>query len=102
MPHGMAVVMTAPAAFDLLRAAAPERHRRAAELLGGEELPTVLRSLMRDVGLPSGLAELGFDRSDVDDLVGGALQQQRLLATAPIEVGADELAGVFRASMEHW
>ena len=105
VPHGMAVVMTAPAAFALIHDAAPERHRRAAELLGGEpgtSLPDVLRGLMRDVGLPSGLAELGFGSADVDDLVAGAVKQQRLLATAPIDVTADDLATVFRGSLEHW
>ena len=104
VPHGMAVVMTAPAAFALLHDAAPERHRRAAELLGGtgEPLPDVLRGLMRDVGLPSGLAELGYGAGDVDALVEGALQQQRLLATAPVEVTAEHLATVFRESLEHW
>lgn len=109
VPHGMAVVMTAPAAFALTFEASPERHLRAAELLGGpssspgrDTLPTVLRELMRDVGLPSGLAELGFMDSDVDDLVDGALQQQRLLATAPIDVTAEDLATVFRSSLEHW
>jgi alcohol dehydrogenase class IV len=104
VPHGMAVVMTAPAAFALLHDAAPERHRRAAEILGGtgEPLPDVLRGLMRDVGLPSGLAELGFGEADVDDLVEGALKQQRLLATAPVDVTAEHLATVFRESLEHW
>ncbi|MDR7255565.1 alcohol dehydrogenase class IV [Nocardioides sp. BE266] len=104
VPHGMAVVMTAPAAFDLTFDASPERHQRAAELLGGqgEPLPEVLRGLMRDVGLPRGLAELGYGSADVDDLVEGALKQQRLLATAPIDVTADDLATVFRRSLEHW
>jgi hypothetical protein len=52
----MAVVMTAPAAFALTFEASPERHLRAAELLGGAQaagpdaLPDVLRGLMRDVG----------------------------------------------------
>ena len=102
VPHGMAVVMTAPAAFALTFAASPERHRRAAELLGGDDLPEVLRGLMRDVGLPNGLAELGYGSADVGDLVEGALAQQRLLATAPIEVTAEHLAGVFEGSLEHW
>lgn len=104
VPHGMAVVMTAPAAFALLHDASPERHRRAAELLGGsgEPLPDVLRALMRDVGLPSGLGELGYGAGDVDALVEGALQQQRLLATAPVDVTPDDLATVFRESLEHW
>ncbi|PVG81306.1 alcohol dehydrogenase [Nocardioides gansuensis] len=116
VPHGMAVVMTAPAAFALTFEASPERHLRAAELLGAgfearsartstteaEALPEVLRRLMREVGLPSGLAEIGYGEADVDALVEGALKQQRLLATAPVEVTGEDLAGVFRASMEHW
>jgi alcohol dehydrogenase class IV len=57
---------------------------------------------MRDVGLPSGLAELGYGSADVGDLVEGALKQQRLLATAPIDVTADDLATVFQSSLEHW
>jgi hydroxyacid-oxoacid transhydrogenase len=109
VPHGMAVVMTAPAAFALTFEASPERHLRAAELLGGsaasggpETLPDVLRGLIRDVGLPSGLAEIGYGDADVDDLVDGALKQQRLLDTAPIDVTPDDLATVFRGSLHHW
>ncbi|MFC7361749.1 hydroxyacid-oxoacid transhydrogenase [Nocardioides astragali] len=112
VPHGMAVVMTAPAAFARTFEASPERHLRAAELLGADTrdtadggsgvLPRVLRGLMRDVGLPSGLGEIGYGSDDVDDLVDGALKQQRLLATAPIDVTADDLATVFRSSLEHW
>ena len=62
----------------------------------------MLRGLIRDVGLPSGLAEIGYVDGDVDDLVDGALKQQRLLATAPIDVTPDDLATVFRGSLEHW
>ena len=102
VPHGMAVSMTAPAAFALTFEASPERHLRAAQLLGGDDLPTVLRALMRDIAIPNGLAEIGYGDADVDDLVEGALKQQRLLATAPREVTAEDLAGVFRGSMEHW
>jgi hydroxyacid-oxoacid transhydrogenase len=109
VPHGMAVSLTAPAAFALTFEAAPERHLRAASLLGGtgtdagpDALPSVLRSLMRDIAIPNGLAEVGYLDTDVDDLVEGALKQQRLLATAPRGVTGEDLAGVFRASMEHW
>ena len=57
---------------------------------------------MRDIGIPSGLAEIGYGESDVSDLVAGALKQQRLLATAPKSPTEDDLAAVFRRSMEHW
>ena len=102
VPHGMAVVMTAPAAFEQLYDADPARHRHAAEILGGTDLPQVLRELIRDVGLPNGLAELGYGDADVDALVEGAMAQQRLLATAPVEVTPEDLARVFRGSMRHW
>jgi len=110
VPHGMAVSLTAPSAFAFTFEAAPERHLRAARLLapdtdgadGPELLPDVLRSVMRDVALPNGLAEVGYVDGDVDDLVEGALKQQRLLATAPCEVTAEDLAGVFRGSLELW
>ena len=81
VPHGMAVAMTAPAAFALHlrgRARAPPAGGRAAgwarsgiaPAAPGHACPAVLRELMRDIGLPSGLAELGFGAADVDDLVG--------------------------------
>jgi hydroxyacid-oxoacid transhydrogenase len=108
IPHGMAVALTAPAAFRFTFDAAPERHLHAARLLDptvtgtdAETLPGVLTALMRDIGIPNGLAEVGYGEADVDDLVTGALQQQRLLATAPREVTGDDLAAVFRGSMEH-
>ncbi|GCD89575.1 hydroxyacid-oxoacid transhydrogenase [Nocardioides sp. LS1] len=109
VPHGMAVSLTAPEAFRFTFEAAPERHLHAARLLdpaaegdGPDVLPRVLSTLMRDIGIPNGLAEVGFGDADVDDLVEGSLKQQRLLATAPRPVTDDDLAAVFRGSMEHW
>jgi alcohol dehydrogenase class IV len=62
----------------------------------------VLIALMRDIGFANGLAEVGYVPADVDDLVAGATQQQRLLATAPKAPTEEDLAQVFVASMEHW
>nr|WP_227467906.1 hydroxyacid-oxoacid transhydrogenase [Nocardioides lijunqiniae] len=109
VPHGMAVSLTAPEAFRFTFDAAPERHLHAARLLepdvtgsGPDVLPGVLARLMRDIGIPNGLAEVGYGAGDVDDLVAGSLQQQRLLATAPKPVTPEDLATVFQGSMEHW
>ncbi len=113
VPHGMAVSLTAPEAFRFTFDAAPERHLHAARLLdprgedaagaeGADVLPRVLAVLMRDLGLPSGLAEVGYAEADVGDLVEGSLKQQRLLATAPRDVTPEDLAAVFRASLENW
>jgi len=111
VPHGMSVSLTAPEAFRFTFPASPERHLRAAQLLDpdaeragdpADQLPAVITALMRDIGIPSGVAAVGLDESRVDDLVEGALKQQRLLATAPREPSAEDLAGIFRRSMALW
>ena len=106
VPHGMAVALTAPAAFELTYPGAPERHDRMASLLtegtsegGPSALPDAVRELMADIGVPTSLGTVGYGESDLDTLVEGSLKQQRLLATAPLDVGADELQQVFRASL---
>lgn len=110
VPHGMAVSLTAPEAFRWSFEASPERHLRAARLLGPDHtydegpdaLPGVLVDLMRDIEIPPGLAAVGYGEGDVDGLVAGTMKQQRLLATAPREVGEDDVAGILVRSMELW
>jgi alcohol dehydrogenase class IV len=109
VPHGMAVALTAPEAFRFTFDAAPARHLAAASVLsssegldGPEALPGVLVDLMRDIGLPNGIEAVGYGEADIDDLVEGALKQQRLLATAPKSVGAEDLADIFRRSTTLW
>jgi hydroxyacid-oxoacid transhydrogenase len=111
VPHGMSVSLTAPQAFRFTFSASPERHLRAAELLApgadrpadlSEFLPSVLVALMRDIGIPNGIAAVGFDDGDVPDLVDGTMKQQRLLATSPREVTEDDIGQIFRRSMELW
>src|SRR5439155_703833 len=90
VPHGISVVVTAPATFRFTYATSPERHLRAAELMGvptarlsereaREALPGALLALMRDVGIPNGLTALGYGESDIPALVEGTLKQPRLL-----------------------
>jgi alcohol dehydrogenase class IV len=57
---------------------------------------------MKDVGAPRGVRELGYEEDEIDDIVDGAMKQQRLLVIAPTEVGPNELAGIVRESMENW
>ena len=107
VPHGFAVIVTAPAAFRFTYEADPEKHHRAAELIAGESipeahentLPEILLQLMRDINAPTSLRELGYDEDDIDGLVEGALKQQRQLNIAPRDVEADDLATIFQASM---
>jgi len=110
VPHGWSVIVTAPASFRYTFEADPDKHRRAAELIAGRELPDadentlpdILIELMRDVGAPSGVRELGYGDEDVDALVEGALKQQRLLVIAPREASEQDLAAIIGDSMENW
>jgi alcohol dehydrogenase class IV len=111
VPHGMSVALTAPEAFRFTFDANPDRHRRAAQLVdpgadepneAAEYLPTVLSALMRDIDIPNGIGAVGYEEDDIPDLVDGTMKQQRLLATAPKDVTEDDLAGIFRRSINLW
>jgi alcohol dehydrogenase class IV len=113
VPHGMAVILTAPAAFRFTYPACPERHLRAAELLGvpvrdldererREALPRALLALMRDVGMPPGLGAVGYAERDVPALVEGTLRQPRLLSGAPRPVGAADLTAILHDALRYW
>jgi alcohol dehydrogenase class IV len=108
VPHGESVALTAPAAFRFTFPTDPERHLRAAELLDPtadqvkdprDRLPQAIVALMRDIGVPTGLSDVGYEHADIPDLVAGALKQQRLLAMAPRDVMAEDLATIFANSM---
>lgn len=112
IPHGMSVMLTAPAVFRFTYPAAPERHLRAAALLGypteglseaerREALPRALLWLMRDIGLPNGLAAVGYSEADIPALVAGTLRQPRLLAGAPRPVGADDLRAILQDALHY-
>jgi alcohol dehydrogenase class IV len=113
VPHGTSVSVTAPAAFAYTYPASPERHLRAAELLGAdvqgvselagrELLPRALVALMRDVGIANGLGELGYDEGDVPGLVEGGMQQQRMHGGCPRPLNAAVLGDVLQRSLKHW
>ena len=113
IPHGLSVVITAPSTFRWTYPVSPERHLRAAQLLGAdvsgltttekpEVLPRTLLSLMRDTGISNGLSALGYGEADVPALIDGTLKQQRLLVNCPRAVGAEELRQVIEHSFEYW
>ena len=111
VPHGESVSLTAPAAFRFTFPTDPERHLRAAELLDPradqvkderERLPQAIVALMRDIGVPNGIADVGYAPADIPDLVGGAVKQQRLLAMAPRDVMPEDLEAIFSNSIRNW
>jgi hydroxyacid-oxoacid transhydrogenase len=113
VPHGIAVVINAPAAFRFTSPASPQRHLEAAAALGaevagarpedaGEILAQAFISLMRDTDLPNGIAGLGYDAADVPALAEGAYAQQRLLGMAPRSVSRSDLEGLYRDALRYW
>jgi len=113
IPHGLSVVITAPSTFRWTYPVNPERHIRAAQLLGADvnaltsaEMPEILSrtllSLMRDTGIPNGLTALGYGEADVSPRIEGTLKQQRLLVNCPRSVGAEELQHVIQQSFAYW
>jgi hydroxyacid-oxoacid transhydrogenase len=110
VPHGISVIINAPAAFRFTSEANPRRHLEAAEALGahvsgapldgaGEILADRIRWFMEQLKVPTRLREVGYSSSDVPALVEGALLQQRLIGLTPRAVDAESLAGVFEAAL---
>ncbi|WP_407689123.1 hydroxyacid-oxoacid transhydrogenase [Mycobacterium sp. HUMS_1102779] len=113
VPHGMAVILNAPAVFRRIATVSPERHLEAARLLGadtrgaaaadaGEVLAAELVRLMRAVGMPNGLGGVGYTDADVAALAEGAYPQQRLLQNAPLEMTKPVLTDLFRQALRYW
>ncbi len=111
VPHGMSVSLTAPEAFRFSFDSAPDRHLQAAAMLdpradklndASEQLPWVLIDLMRNIGIPNGIGEVGYTEADIVDLVPGTMKQQRLLATCPRTPTEEDIAGIFAKSIENW
>jgi alcohol dehydrogenase class IV len=113
VPHGMAVILNAPAVVRFTATADPARHLRAASLLGGatrdaapseagEALAERIETLMRATGMPSGVAAVGFGAGDIPALRGGTFAQKRLLANAPRPTGEPELDALFGAALRYW
>ena len=110
VPHGLSVIVTAPAVFRFTYDVDPEKHIKAAELLKGsvidnpspESLSYELIKLMKEVGAPSGIKELGYVEQDISKIIKGAMKQQRLLSIAPKEVSENDLNQILIQSMENW
>lgn len=106
VPHGMSVILNAPAVFRFTAPACPERHLEAAKQLGanvtgagiddaGEVLSSQIVWLMKQAGIPSGLSAIGYGSDDLDALTEGAFPQRRLFGNAPREISKDELRALF-------
>jgi hydroxyacid-oxoacid transhydrogenase len=114
VPHGVSVIVNAPAVFRALGATSPARHLAAATWLGadargqaaeadaGEVLAAHLAQMMQATGIPNGLAGVGYGEGDLADLTAGAMAQTRLVDNAPRPINGEDLEALFRDALRCW
>ncbi|MEM7132946.1 MAG: hydroxyacid-oxoacid transhydrogenase [Chloroflexota bacterium] len=113
IPHGMSVIMNAPAVFRFTAPTDPDTHLYAAKMLGaetedakpedaGELLANAMLDIMKQTGVPNGLSAIGFTEEDVPALVQGTLPQHRVTKLSPRQADADDLTQLFKESMVLW
>jgi len=110
VPHGISVILNAPAVFRFTASASPERHLEAAAALGanttgipaadaGRVLADRITWFMQALKVPNGLKAVGYSSSDIPALVEGTLPQHRVTKLSPRAAGPDELAGLFEDAL---
>jgi len=110
IPHGLSVCITAPAVFSFTGASNPDRHLEAAQLLGrdtrndkqadaGPILADIMRNIMSTMKVEDGLSALGYGSEDVDQLVEGALPQDRVNKLAPRYPLKEDLHDIYTNAM---
>jgi hydroxyacid-oxoacid transhydrogenase len=113
VPHGVSVILNAPAVFRFTAEANPLRHLEAAEALGadttgrrpedaGKVLADRITWFMQQLGLPNGLRAIGYTTADIPALVEGTLPQHRVTKLSPRPAGPEELARLFEDAMVAW
>ena len=113
VPHGISVILNAPAVFRFTAGASPARHLQAAEVLGanvagrkeadaGKILADRLTWFMERLGVPNGLSAVGYTSADIPALVEGTLPQHRVTKLSPRPAGPEELAALFEDALVAW
>ncbi|MBI4659916.1 MAG: iron-containing alcohol dehydrogenase [Verrucomicrobia bacterium] len=113
VPHGMSVILNAPAVFRFTAPACPERHLQAAQYLGadvskaspadaGKILAERITTFMQALAIPNGLSAVGYTRADIPQLVQRTLPQHRVTKLSPRPAGERELAELFEDALLGW
>jgi hydroxyacid-oxoacid transhydrogenase len=113
VPHGISVILNAPAVFRFTAAANAARHLQAAEALGAnvsdakaEDAGRILADrivwFMERLAVPNGLKAVGYTPTDIPRLVEATLPQHRVTKLSPRPAGPEEFARLFEESMVAW
>jgi hydroxyacid-oxoacid transhydrogenase len=124
VPHGLSVIVSAPAVFRFTGIADPERHATCARILavsrkseagvvlsststtGSREgldsglwLAEEIKHLTEELNVPMGLSTFGYAEDDVPGLVQATLPQHRVTKLSPRPVGQEELEALFQEAL---
>lgn len=113
IPHGVSVILNAPAVFRFTAEACPERHIKAAEMLGvnvnhvekkdaGKCVADRIIYYMKRLDIPNGLHAVGYEEKNIPELVNGTLPQHRVTKLSPKPAGESELQTIFQDAMKYW
>lgn len=113
VPHGISVVVNAPAIFRYTAEATPERHLEGATCLladtqgatpadAGEVLANRMVELMKATHMPNGLTAIGFKAEHVADLAASSIRQGRAIANAPRESNRVDLENMYSNALQYW
>ena len=113
VPHGTSVIVNAPAVFRFPAPACPQRHLKAAQILGadvngadaadaGDVLAACLIDYMRQLEMPNGLSALGYSSAHVPALVEGTLPQHRVTKLSPRPASEEDLTALFEDALSYW
>lgn len=118
IPHGLSVIVNAPAVFEWTAEADPERHLKMASILQkhrrGEDSPSpppaqsagswladeIIMLCQDSLGVPLGLRQFGYTEEHVESLVEGTLPQHRVTKISPRPVDRDSLRHLFTRALD--
>jgi len=118
IPHGLSVIVNAPAVFQWTAPANPQRHAACARILeqarqtrtgstlavgnendAGAWLAREIEVLCESLGVELGLQRMGYSVADVPSLVAGTIEQHRVTKISPRPVDRQALEQLFENAM---
>ncbi len=107
--HGLSNAVLLPYVMEYNIETAPERYAEIAKYLGvsdqGNDTLTalkgldIIKKLLSDCKIPTGMSQLGIVEDDLETLTNGALQVQRLLINNPRQIDFDAAMSIYKKAL---